>query len=93
MAHSLSSKKRIRQNEKRRQINRTRRSAVKTAVRRFKEAVHTGSVEAAEQTYRTASKLLDQSAAKGSVHRNAAARRKSRLAKGLHALKARTSSS
>ncbi len=92
MAHSLSSKKRIRQNERRREINKTRRSAVKTAVRKFKDAVHAGSVESAEQAYRRATKLLDQTSAKGTVHRNATARRKSRLAKRLNTLKDRTGS-
>jgi small subunit ribosomal protein S20 len=89
MAHSLSAKKRIRQNEKRRTVNRTRRTTVKTAVRKFLDVVQGGDAQAAEQAYRKASKTLDQTAAKGTLHRNAAARRKSRLAKRLGALKAR----
>jgi small subunit ribosomal protein S20 len=93
MAHSLSSKKRMRQNEKHRQINRARRSAVKTAVRKFTEAAQSGSKDSAEQAFRQAARRLDQTAAKGTVHRNAAARRKSRLAKRLNALKARSGTS
>jgi small subunit ribosomal protein S20 len=92
MAHSLSAKKRIRQNEKRRAINQNRRTAVKTAIRRFKDAVQSGEPDAAEQAYRKATKALDQTAAKGTLHRNAAARRKSRLAKRLNTLKARAGS-
>ncbi len=88
MAHSLSAKKRIRQNEKRRMVNRGRRSALKSCLRKSTEVLTAGKdVPAAEKATRDASRAIDQAAAKGTLHRNAAARRKSRLAKKLNALK------
>ena len=88
MASSLSAKKRIRQNSKLRARNRWRKRQVKDAVKTFTDAVHDGDVGKAEETYRTATKTLDQVASTGTIHKNAAARSKSRLAKRLNALKA-----
>ncbi len=87
MASSLSSKKRIKQNEARRTLNRSRKGALKKEVRRYLDAVGAGDVATADERLRQVVKALDQTAAKGTLHRNAAARRKSRLAKRLHALK------
>jgi len=86
VAHSLSAKKRIRQNEKRRLRNRARRSALKTRLRAFRDAVSAGDVAGAESRFREACKLLDREADRGLIHRNAAARRKSRLARYLNML-------
>ena len=88
MAHSLSSKKRIRQNEKRRFSNRVRRSRVKTQRRRFREAVSSGDLDVATTEMKKAAKLIDQIAAKGSLHKNAAARIKSRMHQRLNQLAA-----
>jgi len=93
MAHSLSAKKRIRQANKRRARNRWRKGQVREAVNQFQEAAMHGSAEQAEQTYRDAAQTLDKVAAKGAIHKNAAARRKSRLAKRLQAAKARQTES
>mgnify|MGYP006447307283 CR=1 FL=1 len=93
MAHSLSAKKRIRQNEKQRARNRWRKGQVRTATKTFQEAAMHGSADQAEQTYREAAQTLDKVAAKGVIHKNTAARRKSRLAKRLNAAKARASES
>ena len=91
MANLLSAKKRIRQNEVRRMRNRTRKSNVKTHVRKFTDAVHEGDLDQARETLRVVGKLLDQTAAKGTIHRNAASRKKSRLARRLNkALAAKT---
>ena len=87
MAHSLSSKKRIRQNTKRRTLNRARSTALKTKLRKVADAFLHGSAQETEATIKTAVKLLDREANRGSLHRNAAARRKSRLAKRLNAMK------
>ena len=87
MAHSLSSKKRIRQNEKRRLLNRTRRSALRSELRKCSEVVLRGTMEQAADQVREACRRLDREADRGTLHRNAAARRKSRLAKRLNALK------
>jgi len=86
LANSRSAKKRIRQNESRRVRNRARKSAVKTEVRKYLNAVTAGDVHTARDLFATVSKKLDQTAAKGTLHRNAAARRKSRLAKRLNGL-------
>lgn len=85
MAHSLSSKKRIRQNAKRRARNRWRKVRVKEAVRAFDESLRTGNVQDASQQLRLVYKRLDQVAAKGTIHKNTAARRKAQMAKRLAA--------
>ncbi len=87
MAHSLSAKKRIRQNEKHRARNRARRTTLKTRVRRCRDELQRGSVESAESTFRRACGALDRAASQHTIHRNAAARRKSRLARRLNAIK------
>lgn len=89
MAHSLSAKKRIRQNEKHRAINKARKGQVKAQVRAFTEALATGDKTKATETLRAAIKKVDQVAAKGTLHKNAASRKKSRLQKQLNALAAK----
>jgi len=86
VANSLSAKKRIRQNAKRREQNRARKSALKTDVRKLTDAIHDKKVDEARQLFRTVTKRIDQTAAKGTMHRNTAARRKSRLAKRVNKL-------
>ena len=88
MAHSLSAKKRIRQNAKRQARNRWRKGRIKDQTKTFLTAVQAGDVATAEQAYRDVTKALDQVAAKGTIHANTASRRKSRLAKRLTVLKA-----
>lgn len=88
MANLLQSKKRTRQMEKRTEINKTRKSRLKTEVRRLHDVMHDGDVSAAHEQYRVVTKLLDQTASKGTVHKKTAARRKSRLARRLNALAA-----
>ncbi|MBQ1565911.1 MAG: 30S ribosomal protein S20 [Clostridia bacterium] len=61
--------------------NRMDKSELKTAVRRFDEALKSGDKEAAEAAYLAAVKTVDQSAAKGVIHKNAADRKKAQLAK------------
>ena len=65
--------------------NRMDKSALKTSVRRFDEALKSGDKEAAEKAYLEAVKTVDQSAAKGVIHKNAADRKKAQLAKKLAA--------
>lgn len=89
MAKNLSARKRQRQNVKARARNRARRSQIKTIVRKFEDAVGKKDAAAAEKTLVAATKLVDQTAAKGTVHKNAAARTKSRLQRKLNALKSR----
>ena len=85
MAHSLSAKKRLRQNVKRRARNRWRKGQVKQAIRAFDESLREGNAGEAAERLKLVYKHLDRVAAKGTIHKNAAARRKSRLAKRLSA--------
>ncbi|HOF17415.1 MAG TPA: 30S ribosomal protein S20 [Phycisphaerae bacterium] len=89
MAHSLSAKKRIRQNAKRRARNRWRRDQVKQVLKDFDQAVQTHDQAKAAEQLKTVTKKLDQVAAKGLIHKNAVARKKSRLAKQVNKLAAK----
>ncbi len=75
-----SAQKRHRQSLKRRLLNRSRKSAIKTFSRKAVEAAKSGAPEA-EQARRLAESLIDRAAKGSTLHRNAAARKKSRLAK------------
>lgn len=88
MAHSLSAKKRIRQSIKRRARNRARKDAVKEQVKTYLAAVTAGDVAKAETELRNVTRRLDKVAAKRTIHKNAASRKRSRLTKRLNALKA-----
>lgn len=81
MANIKSQKKRNRQNETARLRNRAMRSELKTRARTAVEAAATGDAAAAETALRQAQQRIDMAASKGLVHKNTAARRKSRLAK------------
>ena len=85
MAHSLSAKKRIRQNAKRRGRNRWRKDQIKSAIKAFDEALHDGKTDQAAEQLKLVYKKLDTFAAKGTIHKNAAARKKARLTKRLNA--------
>ncbi|MCG3137758.1 MAG: 30S ribosomal protein S20 [Phycisphaerae bacterium] len=86
MAHSLSAKKRDRQNEVRKQRNVARKSELKTLAKRFLDAVNAKDLDKAKAEFVQLTKRFDQVAAKGTVHRNKAARRKSRLQRQLNTL-------
>ena len=86
MANIKSQIKRIRTNEAARQRNKAVRSALKTAVRHFREAADSGDREAALAAMNTASRQLDKAATKGVIHANQAANRKSAMAKRANAL-------
>ena len=86
MANIKSQIKRVKTNEKRRQRNKSVKSAVRTAVRKFREAAETGDTERATELQRAASKALDKATSKGVIHRNQAANRKSAMAKRVNAL-------
>lgn len=88
MANSRSSEKRVRQNERNRKLNRARKSAMNTEVRKLQRAFKANDAGAATEQFRRVARKLDQTAAKGTIHRRTAARRKSRLAKHLNAMSA-----
>lgn len=86
MANIKSQIKRNRRNEVQRVRNVAVRSRVRTFVRRFREAEAAGDREAAAAAFQDASRELDRAAAKGVLHRNNAANRKSGMAKALRSL-------
>jgi small subunit ribosomal protein S20 len=77
--------KRLRQNKKRRLHNRAIKKAVKVQIKKVLAVAQTGKVEELQQEYNLAAKKLDKAAAKRVVHPNLAARKKSQLARLLHA--------
>lgn len=81
MANIKSQKKRILTNEKRRQRNKSVKSSLKTAIRKFHEAAEAGDTEKAITASREAARKLDKAASKGVIHKNQAANRKSAIAK------------
>ena len=83
MANIKSAIKRARITKDENLRNRMDKSALKTSIRRFDESVEAGDKEATEKTYLNAVKTVDQSAAKGIIHKNAANRKKAQLAKKL----------
>ena len=86
MANIKSAIKRNKQNEKRRQRNRVYRGSARTFVRKAFSAIEAGDKETAETAALQAVKALDKAAQKGVIHKNNAARRKSRLMQRLAAL-------
>lgn len=83
MANIKSAIKRNKQNEKRRQLNRIFRGSTRTQVKDAKAAIESGDKDVATAEVKEAIQKLDRAAAKGIVHKNNAARRKSRLMKHL----------
>jgi small subunit ribosomal protein S20 len=88
MANHKSALKRIRQNEKLRLHNRSFRNRSRTIVRKAREGMESGDIEAARTATMAAIRELDKTASKGIIHPNNAARRKGRLMKQLAALEA-----
>jgi small subunit ribosomal protein S20 len=86
MPNTKSAAKRMRQEQKRRAFNRRTKSIVKTAITKARQAIVIPTVgeESADAAVRTALSELDKAAKKGVIHKNNAARRKSRLMKQLN---------
>ena len=80
MADIKSQIKRIKTNELARQRNKATKSALKTSIRRFREAADAGDAAKATQLAQAASRALDKAASKGVIHKNQAANRKSAIA-------------
>jgi small subunit ribosomal protein S20 len=83
VANIKSQIKRNKQNEKAHQRNKAVKSALRTHIRKFREAADTGNVEEATAALRVATRQLDKAASKGVIHKNQAANRKSAIAKRL----------
>lgn len=89
MPHTKSAKRRHRQSLERRAKNRAVKSAIKTQIRKVRQAVATGDIAKAESEARLAAKKLDHAGVKRVIHPNAAARTKSRLAHLISAAKSK----
>jgi len=89
VAHSLSAKKRVRQNTRKRTLNRSRKSQVKTQIKHLEAVIDEGKTTEAQEQFRLLTKKLDKVASTSTMHKKTAARKKSRLAKKINALKAK----
>ena len=88
MANSPQAKKRARQTEKRRKQNAGLRSVVRTSIKKVLAAISSGNPEEASKAYNAAVPVIDRMADKGIIHKNKAARHKSRLSAQVKALAA-----
>ena len=83
MANSAQARKRARQNVKRRQLKASQRSMVRTFIKHVIKAVENKNYEAATEAYKKAVPVIDRIADKGVIHKNKAARHKSRLSRRI----------
>jgi small subunit ribosomal protein S20 len=83
VANIKSQIKRNKQNEKRRLRNKSVKSSLKTAIRKFTEATKGSDRESADALFRAATRKLDKAVSKGVIHKNQAANRKSAIARKL----------
>ena len=86
MANSAQAKKRARQAEDNRQLNASQRSAMRTSIKKLQVAIEDGDKEQATAAFQAAVPHLDRMARKGVIHKNSAARSKSRLNNAVRAL-------
>jgi small subunit ribosomal protein S20 len=89
MANHFSALKRARQTEKRTIVNRAKTSRLRSALRELRETIAQGDKSAAEKTYRETVSALDKAIQKGVIHKNTAARYKSRLSARVRAIGAK----
>ena len=90
MAHSLSAQKRVRQNAKRRVINRSRKSMLKTQIKHLESAMDAGETEKAKNQLGILTQKLDKLSTTSTLHKKTAARIKSRMTRRVNALTAKT---
>lgn len=88
MPHSVSAKKRVRQNEKRRMRNKAKKTRLKTETKKLNQAVEEKKFDAAAKQLDLLYKLCDKAAKTKVLHRNKAARQKSQFARKLNAARA-----
>lgn len=88
MPNIKSAIKRVKTNDKRRAHNMAAKSALRTAIKKVESFVEAGDAEKAKAAFSEASKRIDKAASKGLIHKNAAARQKSRLAKKINSISA-----
>jgi small subunit ribosomal protein S20 len=85
MANHKSALKRVRQTQKRNEINRSNRSKLRTAIKKVRTAI-AGADSAAPELLLSSVSLIDKAVNKGTIHRNTAARYKSRLTKHVNSM-------
>jgi small subunit ribosomal protein S20 len=90
MAHSRTAKKRVRQNASSRALNKWRLTTMREAIRDFNNSILHGDLPKAAEQLKSAMRVIDRSAAKGVIHKNQAARRKSTMTKRLLTKRAET---
>ena len=86
MANHFSALKRARQTERKTVVNRSNKTRLRSAIRKFREALATGNKDNANQLFRETVSALDKSVQKGVIHKNTASRYKSRLSARLEAV-------
>ena len=86
MANTLQSKKRIRRNERRAEINKARVSRIRTFIRKVEEAIAAGDQAVAAEALKAAQPEVMRGVTKGVLHKNTASRKISRLSKSVKAL-------
>lgn len=86
MANSAQARKRARQSEKARRHNASLRSTLRTAIKKVRKAIEAGDKAVAQQVFREATRVIDRIADKKIIHKNKAARHKSRLSAAIKAL-------
>ncbi len=86
MANSPQAKKRARQNERRAQVNKTRRTRIRSFLRKVEEAIASGNKETATEALRVAQPELMRGVTKGIYHKNTASRKMSRLSSRVKAI-------
>jgi small subunit ribosomal protein S20 len=86
MANTKSAKKAVRQTSRRTTANKTRRSRMRSSIRKVEEAITSGNKEAARAALKEAEPIIVRTAQKGMVHRKTASRKVSRLAKRVGAM-------
>ena len=87
MPHTPSAKKRLKQSLRRKASNRSVKAELRTEIKQVRSAVAAGKLDEAKQEMVTAQTKLDRAATRGVIHKNKAARVKSRLSKALKAAK------
>jgi small subunit ribosomal protein S20 len=89
MPNHKSAEKRVRQNEKRRNVNRSNRSKLRTAIKKLRTTITSGTANESQELLLPTISLIDKAVNKGVLHKNAAARHKSRLTKKINAAAAK----
>ncbi|MDP2830048.1 MAG: 30S ribosomal protein S20 [Sulfuricellaceae bacterium] len=88
MANSAQARKRARQNDKQRMHNASLRSTLRTSIKKVIKAIEAGNKEAAQAVYQASISVIDSIADKNIIHKNKAARHKSRLSSAIKAMAA-----